>query len=79
LVEFAATVESLAANSGSKLFDAAAFRDQSNLGRGISIELLEYFDRIGFTQRVGDHRRVLKAAAAVLTIALKVGPRSLSG
>jgi selenocysteine-specific elongation factor len=57
--------EILAANSNDKLFDAATFRDRSNLGRGISIELLEYFDRIGFTQRVGDHRRLLKPASAV--------------
>jgi selenocysteine-specific elongation factor len=65
-LELAAKAETLAANSKGGLFVAAAFRDRSNLGRGISIELLEYLDRIGFTQRVGDQRRVLKPAAAVL-------------
>ena len=64
-LELAARAEILAANSKGGLFDAAAFRDRSDLGRGISIELLEYFDRIGFTQRVGDQRRVLKPAVAV--------------
>ncbi len=63
--ELATTAEALAASSTGGLFDAAAFRDRSNLGRNISIELLEYFDRIGFTQRVGDLRRVLKPATAV--------------
>ncbi len=65
-LDLAARAETLAANSNGGLFDAAAFRDRSDLGRGISIELMEYFDRIGFTQRVGDQRRVLRPAAAVL-------------
>jgi selenocysteine-specific elongation factor len=64
-VELAAKAEILAENSKGRLFDVAAFRDRSDLGRGISIELLEYFDRIGFTQRVGDQRRLLKPAAAI--------------
>ena len=65
-LDLAAKAEALAATSADGLFDAAAFRDRSDLGRNISIELLEHFDRIGFTQRVGDQRRVLKPAAAVL-------------
>jgi selenocysteine-specific elongation factor len=68
-LELAARAETLAANSNGGLFDVAAFRDRSDLGRGISIELMEYFDRIGFTQRVGDQRRLLKPAAAVLEAA----------
>jgi selenocysteine-specific elongation factor len=66
LLGLAAKAQTLAANSNGGWFDVAAFRDRSNLGRGISIELLEYFDRIGFTQRIGDQRRVLKSADAVL-------------
>jgi len=62
-LEFAARAQALAAESENGLFDAAAFRDRTNLGRTISIELLECFDRIGFTRRIGDHRRVLKPAA----------------
>jgi selenocysteine-specific elongation factor len=65
-LDLAVRAETLAANSDGGLFDAAAFRDRSDLGRGISIELMEYFDRIGFTQRIGDQRRVLKPAASVL-------------
>jgi selenocysteine-specific elongation factor len=33
---------------------AAAFRDRAGIGRNVSIEVLEYFDRIKFTRRVGD-------------------------
>jgi selenocysteine-specific elongation factor len=67
-IDLAAKAEILAENSEGGLFDAAAFRDRSDLGRGISIVLLEYFDRIGFTQRVGDQRRLLKPAAAILKL-----------
>ncbi len=41
--------------SGSPL-TAAAFRDRSGIGRNAAIEVLEYFDRIRFTRRVGDVR-----------------------
>ena len=33
---------------------ASAFRDRSGIGRNTAIEVLEYFDRIRFTRRVGD-------------------------
>ncbi len=33
---------------------AAAFRDRSGIGRNLTIEVLEYFDRIRFTRRAGD-------------------------
>ena len=35
---------------------AAAFRDRAGIGRNLAIEVLEYFDRIKFTRRVGDAR-----------------------
>ncbi len=44
-----------AANDGVAL--AAPFRDATGLGRKRAIQILEYFDRIGFTRRVGvEHR-----------------------
>ena len=33
---------------------AAAYRDRSGIGRNVSIEVLEYLDRIKFTRRAGD-------------------------
>lgn len=39
---------------------AARFRDRSGIGRNLSIEVLEYFDRSGFTQRVGDARVLIE-------------------
>ena len=40
------------------VIQAAAFRDRLGIGRKRSIQILEYFDRIGFTRRVGDQRQV---------------------
>jgi selenocysteine-specific elongation factor len=37
---------------------AAAFRDRVALGRKRSIQLLEHFDRVGLTRRLGDERRI---------------------
>ncbi|ODS90980.1 MAG: selenocysteine-specific translation elongation factor [Comamonas sp. SCN 65-56] len=37
---------------------AADFRDATGLGRKRAIQILEYFDRIGFTRRVGDKHKL---------------------
>ena len=37
---------------------AAASRDATGLGRKRAIQILEYFDRIGLTRRVGDVHRL---------------------
>lgn len=42
---------------------AAAFRDQIQLGRKRSIQLLEHFDRIGLTRRFGNERKVRRDSA----------------
>ncbi|MBT3626806.1 MAG: selenocysteine-specific translation factor, partial [Rhodospirillaceae bacterium] len=48
--------EELAGESEDGLFLAAAYRDRSGIGRNLTIELLEYFDRTGLTQRHGPAR-----------------------
>jgi selenocysteine-specific elongation factor len=37
-------------------FPARAFRDRSELGRNLTIEVLEYLDQAGYTRRAGDLR-----------------------
>ncbi len=54
--------EILAAENG---FTAAAFRDRSGIGRNLTIDVLEFFDRARFTLRDGDHRRILLPATAL--------------
>lgn len=48
----------LARDAPDGTFIAAAYRDRSNLGRNLTIELLEYFDRVGFTHLADGKRRV---------------------
>ncbi|MFL9813693.1 selenocysteine-specific translation elongation factor [Stutzerimonas sp. VN223-3] len=45
---------------------AAAFRDQIQLGRKRSIQLLEHFDRIGLTRRFGNERKIRPDSALAL-------------
>jgi selenocysteine-specific elongation factor len=45
-------------------FTAASFKDRSGTGRNLTIEILEYLDRIGVTKRVGDARIVLRGGDA---------------
>jgi len=37
-------------------FSVIQFRDASEIGRNLCIEILEYFDKIGFTRRDGNSR-----------------------
>jgi len=45
---------------------AAHWRDRIGLGRKRSIQLLEHFDRIGYTRRIGDERKIREDSALVL-------------
>ena len=40
-------------------FTVQQYRDQTGIGRNLSIEILEYFDRQGVTRRVGDVRQII--------------------
>nr|WP_159464783.1 selenocysteine-specific translation elongation factor [Scandinavium goeteborgense] len=54
IVQFAGLIRRLDQARGSTC--AADFRDSLNVGRKLAIQILEYFDRIGFTRRRGnDH------------------------
>lgn len=55
IAELAAIVAQLSQASGK--VDAATFRDAIGLGRKRSIQILEFFNRVGYTRRVGDQHR----------------------
>ena len=48
-------------------FTVRQFRDAAGMGRNVVIEVLEYFDGRGFTQRIGDTRRVVGDPTRILT------------
>lgn len=50
----------LAEKSQDEMFSTADFRDATGVGRNVTIQVLEYFDRIGFTQRIGEGRKIRK-------------------
>ena len=58
------TEEIAAANGG--MVTAAKLRDRAGIGRGVAIEILEYFDRIKFTRRIGDDHQLLRPAQEAL-------------
>ncbi len=60
--KLAVIAQSIQAESGE--LRAAVFRDRTGLGRKRAIQVLEFFDRIGFTRRIrarGDDKHVLRA------------------
>lgn len=65
LLELGELAEQIAAGKPDGMFSAADFRDRTGIGRNLAIEIVEYFDRAGFTRRTGNARRVLKPAAEV--------------
>lgn len=65
LLRFAGIVERIAAQSGDGTVSVAELRDASGIGRNMSVEVLEFFDKQRFTQRTGDRHRVVKAAESL--------------
>ena len=66
LAELAHLAEALAATDTDRTLTVRNFRDRSELGRNLAVEVLEYFDHLGFTRRKGDLRTVPHGGAARL-------------
>jgi selenocysteine-specific elongation factor len=56
IARLADIARALAESEAEGTFTAAAFKDRSGVGRNLTIEILEYLDRVGITRRVGDAR-----------------------
>lgn len=54
------------ANAHQGVVLAARFRDATGLGRKRAIQILEYFDRVGLTRRIGDEHRLRLDSALFL-------------
>jgi selenocysteine-specific elongation factor len=74
LAGIAATVVEIAGRSEDGFFTASQLRDAIGTGRGLAIHYLEFFDRLGITQRFGDRRRVGKDFTAQLGAAEPLAP-----
>ncbi len=67
--ELARIAEDLASRSPAQAFTAKEYRDASGIGRNLAIEVLEYFDKVKFTARSGDNRRLRRPAAELFPAA----------
>jgi selenocysteine-specific elongation factor len=74
LAQLAATAGEVARSTEDGFFSAAQFRDAIGTGRGLAIHYLEFFDRLGITQRFGDRRRMGKDFADTLGAGEPAGP-----
>lgn len=63
LAELVAIVEALVGADPDGQFSVIAYRDKAAIGRNAAIEILEYFDRVGYTRRLDQVRRIRKPAA----------------
>jgi selenocysteine-specific elongation factor len=69
ILRLAQTAQEIAASKPTGQFTAADYRDRCGASRKLSIDVLEYFDRIGFTQRIGDARRIRRPIEQALAAA----------
>jgi selenocysteine-specific elongation factor len=63
LAQLAAIARDLAVAAPEGAFTAAMFNDRAGVGRNLTIQILEYLDKIGATRRIGDARVALPGAA----------------
>ena len=60
-------------------FNAAEFRDRLDNGRKVAIQILEYFDRQGFTMRRGDWRRINPNRTGMFVRRAEAAPAQIGG
>ena len=65
LRDLAAVAERLAAESPTGRFGVREFRDRARIGRNLAIDLLEHFDAVKLTRRIGDGREIVRPLAEV--------------
>jgi len=65
VAEMAGIAAGIAHVNSAGTLTAAAFRDRLENGRKVAIQVLEYFDRVGLTVRIGDERRVREDRVAM--------------
>ncbi|MEM6373337.1 MAG: selenocysteine-specific translation elongation factor [Pseudomonadota bacterium] len=69
LTKLGAITAQLAERCADGLFTIADYRDQTGLGRNFIIDVLEYFDRTGVTERSGNARRIRRSVADIFEVA----------
>lgn len=65
IASLAQAAQDLARVAGAEGFDARAYRDATAIGRNLTIEVLEFFDTMGLTRRIGQTRQVIRDSVQV--------------
>jgi selenocysteine-specific elongation factor len=79
ILRLAAITEDFASRDRDRRVTAATLRDATNMGRTVAIEVLEYFDRVRLTRRVGDSHEVVARASDILKFAVTDGRETHPG
>lgn len=79
LASLAAIAQATAQASSNGQFIAAQYRDATGVGRSLAIEILEFFDTLGITQRIGDARKMRRDFVPILGAATVPVKQPLAG
>ena len=74
LATLAAVAQATAQAQPNGQFTAGQYRDSTGVGRSLAIEILEFLDTLGITQRVGDTRKMRKDFVPILGAATAPPP-----
>jgi selenocysteine-specific elongation factor len=74
LATLAAIAQATAQAQPNGQFTAAQYRDWTGVGRSLAIEILEFLDTLGITQRIGDARKMRKDFVPILGAATAPPP-----
>ena len=65
VAQLAQAAQTLGESAGPQGFDARAYRDATGIGRNLTIEVLEFFDTMGLTRRIGQTRQVIRDSTQI--------------
>ena len=74
LATLAAIAQATAQAQANGQFTAGQYRDATGVGRSLAIEILEFLDTLGITQRIGDARKIRKDFTSILGAATAPPP-----
>jgi selenocysteine-specific elongation factor len=72
VLALASIAETLAAEAADGEFDPRSYRDRSGIGRNLTIEVLEFFDKAGLTRRTEQGRRINTPARDIFASSAQV-------
>ena len=65
MMQLASAAQQLVQNTDKETFTVSEYCEKTMVGRNFAIDLLEYFDRKGFTERIGNNRRIKNSGSNV--------------